>query len=98
MKKIILITLLFLGSLYSQDYYFSNYAPFDDSIMSPEQFLGYPVGEMHTRHDLIVSYMEYLSETSKKAQIYHYGKTYEGRKLVILAVSTPDKILDIENM
>ena len=98
MKKIILINLLFLGSLYSQDYYFSNYAPFDDSIMSPEQFLGYPVGEMHTRHDLIVSYMEYLSESSEKAQIYNYGRTYEGRKLVILAVSTPDKILDIENI
>ena len=98
MKKIILINLLFLGSLYSQDYYFSNYAPFDDSIMSPEQFLGYPVGEMHTRHDLIVSYMEYLSENSEKAQIYHYGRTYEGRILVILAVSTPDKILDIENI
>ena len=98
MKKIILINLLFLGSLYSQDYYFSNYAPFDDSIMSPEQFLGYPVGEMHTRHDLIVSYMEYLSKNSEKAQIYHYGRTYEGRKLVILAVSTPDKILDIENI
>ena len=98
MKKIILINLLFLGSLYSQDYYFSKYAPFDDNIMSPEQFLGYPVGEMHTRHDLIVSYMEYLSENSEKAQIYHYGRTYEGRKLVILAVSTPDKILDIENI
>ena len=98
MKKIILINLLFLSSLYSQDYYFSNYAPFDDSIMSPEQFLGYPVGEMHTRHDLIVSYMEYLSKNSEKAQIYHYGRTYEGRKLVILAVSTPDKILDIENI
>ena len=98
MKKIILINLLFLGSLYSQDYYFSKYVPFDNNIMSPEQFLGYPVGEMHTRHDLIVSYMEYLSENSEKAQIYHYGRTYEGRKLVILAVSTPDKILDIENI
>ncbi len=98
MKKIILINLLFLSSLYSQDYYFSKYAPFDNNIMSPEEFLGYPIGEMHTRHDLIVSYMEYLSETSEKAQIYHYGKTYEGRKLVILAVSTPDKILDIENI
>ena len=80
MKKIILINLLFLGSLYSQDYYFSKYAPFDDNIMSPEQFLGYPVGDMHTRHDLIVSYMEYLSENSEKAQIYHYGKTYEGNE------------------
>ena len=40
---------------------------------------------MHPRHDLIVSYMEYLSEVSDKAQILHYGETYEKRKLVILA-------------
>ena len=57
MKKIILLNLLFISSIFSQDYYFSKYAPFDNDIMSPEKFLGYPIGEMHTRHDLIVSYM-----------------------------------------
>ena len=60
MKKIILLSLLFISTIHSQDYYFSKYAPFDSEIMSPEEFLGYPVGEMHTRHDLIVSYLDYL--------------------------------------
>ena len=66
MKKILLLNLLFIGSLFSQDYYYANelkkyLAPFDENIKSPEEFLGYPIGEMQTRHDLIVSYMEYLS-------------------------------------
>ena len=98
MKKILLLNLLFIGSLFSQDYYFEKYAPFDENIKSPEEFLGYPIGEMHTRHDLIVSYMEYLSEVSDKAQILHYGETYEKRKLVILAISSSDKIIDLEKI
>ncbi len=98
MKRITILLILFFNSVFSQDYYFEKYNPFNEEIKSPEQFLGYPIGDMHTRHDLIVSYLEYLSEVSNRAQIYYYGKTYEGRKLVILAVSTPDKILDIENI
>ena len=98
MKRITILLILFFNSVFSQDYYFEKYNPFNEEIKSPEQFLGYPIGDMHTRHDLIVSYLEYLSEVSDRAQIYYYGKTYEGRKLVILAVSTPDKILDIENI
>ena len=98
MKKILLLNLLFVGSLFSQDYYFEKYAPFDENIKSPEEFLGYPIGEMQTRHDLIVSYMEYLSNVSDKAQILHYGQTYEKRKLVILAISSSDKIIDLEKI
>ena len=98
MKKLILINLLFIGSLFSQDYYYSKYAPFDSDILSPEEFLGYPIGEMHTRHDLIVSYMEYLSDSSDKAEIFYYGKTYEKRKLLVLAISSPEKIDDLEKI
>ena len=98
MKKILLLNILFISSLFSQDYYFEKYAPFDENIKSPEEFLGYPIGEMHTRHDLIVSYMEYLSDVSDKAQILHYGETYERRKLVILAISSSDKIIDLEKI
>ena len=98
MKKILILNLLFIGSLFSQEYYYEKYAPFDENIKSPEEFLGYPIGEMHTRHDLIVSYMEYLSSVSDKAQIFHYGETYEKRKLIILAISSSDKILDLDKI
>lgn len=98
MKKIILLNILFIGSLFSQDYYFSKYAPFDNEILSPEEFLGYPIGDMHTRHDLIVSYLTYLSNVSDKADIFSYGKTHEGRKLIYLVVSSADKIQNIDNI
>ena len=98
MKKIILLNLIFLGSLYSQDYYYEKYAPFDENIKSPEEFLGYPLGEMHTRHDLIVSYMTYLSEVSDKADMFSYATSYEGRKLIYLIVSSPEKIKNIETI
>ena len=98
MKKIILLNLLFVSTIFSQDYYFSKYSPFDDDIMSPEEFLGYPIGEMHTRHDLIVSYMEYLSETSDKADMFQYATSHEGRKLIYLILSSPEKIENLEEI
>ncbi len=98
MRKFLLLNLIFLGSLYSQDYYFSKYSPFDTDIMSPEEFLGYPIGEMHTRHDLIVSYMTYLSNVSDKADMFKYATSYEGRKLIYLIVSSPEKIKNIESI
>jgi hypothetical protein len=98
MKKFLLLNLIFLGSLYSQDYFFEKYSPFDEDIMSPEEFLGYPIGEMHTRHDLIVSYMTYLSNVSDKADMFSYATSYEGRKLIYLIVSSSEKIKNIEEI
>ena len=98
MRKFLLLNLIFLGSLCSQDYYFEKYAPFDENIMSPEEFLGYPIGEMHTRHDLIVSYMTYLSNVSDKADMFSYATSYEGRKLIYLIVSSPEKFKNIETI
>ena len=98
MKKIIILSLVLTSSLFSQDYYYEKYAPFDENIKSPEEFLGYPIGEMHTRHDLIMSYMTYLSNVSDKADMFSYATSYEGRKLIYLIVSSPDKIQNIENI
>ena len=98
MKKIVILSLLLTWTLSSQDYYYSKYAPFNENIKTPEEFLGYPIGEMHTRHDLIVSYMEYLSDISDKAQVFYYGNTYEKRKLLILAISSTEKISTLEEI
>ena len=53
---------------------------------------------MHTRHDLIVSYMTYLSNVSDKADMFSYATSYEGRKLIYLIVSSPEKIKNIETI
>jgi len=99
MLKRLLLLVLFCGStLYGQDYYFKKFHPFDAKIPSPEEFLGYGIGEHHTRHDLIVSYLEKLAEVSDRASIHHYGKTHEGRKLVILTITAPDNLSNLNSL
>ncbi len=73
----------------AQEYFLKGKGPFDPAIPSPEQFLGYPVGSWHTRHDRIVAYLEKLAELSDRATITYYGKTHELRSLVILNVTDP---------
>jgi len=100
MKSTILFLLGFLVAqcLYSQNYYYEEFAPFDSSIPTPEAFLGYEIGEYHTRHDRIVAYMEALEDASEKASLIDYGKTHELRRLVILQISTKDHIQNLENI
>ncbi|MEX0361435.1 MAG: M14 family zinc carboxypeptidase, partial [Allomuricauda sp.] len=99
MLKKLLLAVLFMGTTVSaQDYFFKKYHPFNSDIPSPEEFLGYPIGQHHTRHDLIVAYMTKLAETSDRASIHEYGKTHEGRKLVILTVTSPNNLNNLDQI
>ncbi len=95
-KKLLLVALCFSGTLSAQDYFYKKFHPFNPDIPSPEEFLGYGIGEHHTRHDLIVSYLTKLAEVSERASIYEYGKTHEGRKLIILTITTPENLKNLE--
>jgi hypothetical protein len=82
----------------AQDYFLKDKMPFDTSIPSPEAFLGYPIGDQHTRHDQIVAYLTKLAELSNRASIATYGETHEHRKLVILTVSTPENLQNLPQL
>jgi len=98
MRFYLLLTLLLIGctNLVSQDYFYNQFAPFDASVPSPEDFFGYGIGDYHTRHDQIVSYLEALSKSSDRANLVDYGKTHERRRLVILQISDPAHLQNIE--
>lgn len=99
--KLITVTLLFLFATvntFAQDYFFGNQKPFDSNIPSPEEFLGYPIGEQHTRHDQMVAYFYKLAEVSDRAEIEIYGYTHEKRKLVMLRISTPENLSNLESI
>jgi len=99
-KKSLLALILFVlsSSLQAQDYFFKDKAPFDSSIPSPEEFLGYPIGKYHTRHDRIIAYFNKLASVSDKATIYKYGKTHEKRPLVILTVTSTENQSNIKSL
>jgi hypothetical protein len=92
----LICTLIFTNSIVAQDYYFKDKVPFNTDIPTPAEFLGYEIGEQHTRHDLIVAYVTKLAEISDRASIEVYGKTHEKRKLVMLTVTSPENLKNLE--
>ncbi len=97
-KKLLLAVVLYGSTLSAQDYFYQKFKPFNESIPSPEAFLGYGIGDHHTRHDLIVAYFEKLAEVSDRASIQYYGKTHEGRKLVILTLTAPENLTNLDEL
>ncbi|MDA0844110.1 MAG: M14 family zinc carboxypeptidase, partial [Bacteroidetes bacterium] len=98
MKKLLLIFLALAGyvQLHAQDYFLKRYQPYQSQISTPQSFLGYGIGEQHTRHDLIVAYLERLAEQSSRAQLIEYGRTHEGRRLVMLVVSSEENLARLD--
>jgi len=99
MRKIVCLALLCcFGSMMGQEYFLKKYEPFNENIPSPEEFLGYGIGERHTRHDLIVAYLKKLAATSDRATYNEYGKTHEGRILGILTITTPENLGNLPSL
>nr|WP_297916252.1 M14 family metallopeptidase [uncultured Allomuricauda sp.] len=99
MIKKLLVGMLFISSsLSAQDYFLKKFHPFDSNIKSPEEFLGYAIGERHTRHDLMVSYMNYLAESSDRTSLYEYGRSHEDRKLLILTITSPENLKNLDQL
>ncbi len=94
----LLISVTVTTSAFSQDYFLKNYEPFNSEIPSPESFLGYGIGEQHTRHDQIVAYFSKLAEISDRASIAVYGETHEHRKLIMLTVSIPSNLKNLDQL
>ena len=100
MRLILSLTtlILCLNNLIAQDYFLENNGPYNENIQSPEEFLGYEIGFEHTRHDLIISYLNYLSNSSKKAEIIKYGESHEGRDLIMLTVSSTNNLSNLDKI
>ncbi len=80
------------------DYYFPAGVSFLPDVPTPEEFLGYPIGSFHTRHDLIVAYMKELAARSDRATYQEIGRTYEHRPMPVLTVTTPENHARLEEI
>jgi len=99
MRLLVSFVCLFVTlQLFSQDYFYAKYAPFDKNIPTPKEYFGFEIGEFHARHDQIVSYFKKLAELSENASYVEYGKSYEQRPLGMLVVSQPTYLNNLENI
>ncbi|HSK78356.1 MAG TPA: M14 metallopeptidase family protein [Thermoanaerobaculia bacterium] len=65
---------------------------FDPKVPRPDDFLGYPLGARFTNWDRIVAYLEAVDAASPRMRMWEYGRTYEGRPLKLLAISSPENL------
>jgi hypothetical protein len=77
-------------------YFFDPSIRFDQSIPSPEAFLGYELGTRATEHHRILAYYEKLAALSDKATLVGIGQTYEQRSLCVLVVSSAENIRKLD--
>jgi len=101
LKKIIASLLFMLPFMLLQgqaNYFYPNKGNFDTSIPTPEQFLGYAIGEQHTRHDRIVAYLKELDRLSDKVSFEIIGETFEHRAQVVAIFSSPENHKNLEQI
>lgn len=79
-KSILPITLLLLSFL----------TVFSQSPPTPDQFLGYRLGERFTPHYKVLEYFKAVAAVTPNMQWIQYGATYEGRPLMMAVVASPE--------
>ena len=57
-------------------------------VLSPAEFLGYELGEQWTPHYKVMDYFKHVAEESNMVTFKEYGKTYEGRELIQVVVTS----------
>lgn len=67
-------------------------------IQSPSEFLGYELGSQWTPHYRVMDYFWHVAENSSAVEAQPYGKTYEGRELMIAFVSDEKNIDRLEEI
>lgn len=73
-------------------------AAFAQSIQSPEQFLGYKLGEQFTPHYRIVEYFRYVATASKNVKLQQFGTTNEGRPQLAMFIASDENIGRLEEI
>lgn len=68
-------------------------------LRSPEEFLGYKIGNRYTPHWKIVNYFNHVAaNASSVMKLQQYGETNEGRPLLLAFISSAENISNLENI
>lgn len=66
-------------------------------LQSPEVFLK-AYQDQFTPHHKVVAYTRHLAENSDRVKLFHYGESYEGRPLLLLAISDAENIEHLDSI
>ena len=67
-------------------------------LKSPSEFLGYQLGSQWTPHYRVMDYVRHVGILSPLVQVEPYGKTYEGRELVLGYITSESNQENLEQI
>lgn len=89
MKKICLFIFFFINILWANA----------QTTKTPDEFLGYKLGTKFSFHHRIVDYARYVAtQNPTQVKIFDYGTTFEGRPLVLVAITTPENLSKLDEI
>ncbi len=102
-KRLLLLVFIVFQHIQSQEdiglnYYLPQNISYDSSIPKPIDIIGHEVGEWHISHDKLLFYMQALAKASDRISIENRGKTYEGRPILLLTITSPNNHFNLENI
>lgn len=69
------------------------------TVPSPDQFLGYSLGERFTPHHRILAYAEEVARRMpNRVKLIPYGQTFEGRPLLVVAVASEANLARLDEI
>ncbi len=66
------------------------------AIPTPDEFLGYKLGEHYTTYDRVLDYFNELARRSPLITVHKFGETYEGRPLVLATITSAKNRANLE--
>ncbi len=79
-------------------YYLPKGVSYNKKIPTPKSVIGHEVGEWHITHDKLVEYMKALAKVSDRISIENRGKTYEGKPLLLLTITSSKNQQNLEKI
>ncbi len=67
-------------------------------LLSPDEFLGYALGDRFTLHYKVIEYFKHVEEATKNVELITYGETYEHRPLVYAIITSDDNFANREQI
>ena len=105
MKNLSYLLFFFTLITYSQtnfdlSYFLKDHISYNQEIPKPSDFtLGnQEIGNYHISHDRLVNYMTALANSSDRISISKRGKTFEGRPLILLTITSKENHQKIESI
>lgn len=97
---IVFISISFLKPVFPQEIentFFSE-GTVNKDIPTPEETFDFATGDQPAGYDKVIEYLKLLSEKSPRVRMFESGKTFEGRKLYYLLISSEENINSIEEI